>query len=224
MPQIITVFAFLCKYLHLAYNSIATRFETWSAIGAMVTAAQNIGLHEDPSAWPIEQWEKVIRRRCWWLVYCAEKLFAHSFGRPSIVHDSDFTVAPLTEADQEEEGGGQHLLQMCQLALIVNDLMASLYLPRRYDTIISDVKKVEEVSRDLLNRLESWRSALPPQLAMDAAVTHGFNSNAFLHLSYFAIKISIHKALIRADGAEQIEHHRAALDTMYAVATWSRSK
>jgi hypothetical protein len=225
MPQLVTCFAFVFKYHFFAYGSISNNFETWSAIGAVVAAAQNLGLHDDPTDWRLLPWEKRLRKRLWWQIYCMEKFTAHGLGRSSVIPEDSYNVPLLSAEDHEEPGVGQHAVQMSTLAVIVSDILSRLFSPRGRNQRASNFQGTLDTARELMERTDAWYHALPPQLAMDTPLSpEGLNSNGFLHLTYFAVKISLHKAILKVAPEGETEIRRAALQLMLDAAAWARSE
>ncbi|KMU76612.1 TamA [Coccidioides immitis RMSCC 3703] len=70
-------------------------------ISQLVTAAFDIGLHQDCSTWRIESWEKGLRKRLAWALYVQDKWCALTHGQPSHIFTQNWTVQELSLDDFE---------------------------------------------------------------------------------------------------------------------------
>lgn len=68
-------------------------------IDSAISQAFHGGFHRDaaPSDLSLCDWH--IRRRVWWACFARDRLLSLAWGRPAIIRDEDFDVAPLREED-----------------------------------------------------------------------------------------------------------------------------
>jgi hypothetical protein len=71
----------------------------WSLHGTLVTTAQTLGLHYDPSSWSIVPWQTALRRRVSCTIFTLDKWLAASLGRPPLITRDAWLVTSLTDAD-----------------------------------------------------------------------------------------------------------------------------
>lgn len=68
---------------------------TWILTAQATACAQMIGLHQDPTKWNIEPWEKKLRKKLWWATYMSDCWSSVCHGNPPhISQDSFDTMAP----------------------------------------------------------------------------------------------------------------------------------
>jgi NCS1 family nucleobase:cation symporter-1 len=66
----------------------------WTMTAQTTACAQTIGLHQDPSRWSIEPWEKRVRKKLWWAVYASDCWSAICHGNPPHISYASFNTAP----------------------------------------------------------------------------------------------------------------------------------
>lgn len=66
----------------------------WTMTAQTTACAQTIGLHQDPTRWSIEPWEKRVRKKLWWAVYASDCWSAICHGNPPHISPSSFSTAP----------------------------------------------------------------------------------------------------------------------------------
>lgn len=90
-------------YLHKPMDeSRASTADTpfvWSWVGSIVGLAESLGLHIECRMWGVPAWEKRLRRRLWWAVYAEDKWRSLLLGRPTYIHQGEWDVSELDDAD-----------------------------------------------------------------------------------------------------------------------------
>ncbi|RMY90368.1 hypothetical protein D0861_03734 [Hortaea werneckii] len=185
-----------------------------------VSVAQALGLHRDCSDWPLPSWEIKVRRRLGWATFIQDKWIALNMGRSSHIQSDDWDVNPLTENDFPEielegpgsESGskGQHFIKLCELTVIVDDIMHSLYSLKATRSLHNSLDATLEVAKPLRLRLTEWYQSLPPGLLPQPSTTpvspgsgrrksaaHELDGNGSLHLAYITAKIELFRAMLR---------------------------
>lgn len=198
--------------------------DSWVLTSQMVALSEDLGLHADCSPWDIPDWEKGVRRRLTWAVFMQDKWGALIHGRPSHVSAHHWQAAPLQLSDFPESAAdeddaevsaevekGRHLfMRLAQLTEIMSDALSILYTPCRVtfqrnetpDVVVGLLEQVKPIAL----RLKHWASTLPPDLGMDNVKARKLCSNGYLHLSYYATEIMIHRHIIRGLTPEHPEH------------------
>ncbi|KAJ0413068.1 hypothetical protein BJY00DRAFT_320157 [Aspergillus carlsbadensis] len=127
----------------------------------------------------IPAWEKSLRKRLAWRIYIVDKWMALIHGRPShIVDELDWAVEPLTEDgfpetpddEDQEEGSGEIEAGRLSFQMLIS---------------LSEII-----------RLREWRRDLPASLNLESAKARKKSPIGSLHLAYYAVEISLHKAII----------------------------
>ncbi|KAH7324687.1 fungal-specific transcription factor domain-containing protein [Stachybotrys elegans] len=201
--------------------------DSWILSSQMVALSEELGLHVDCSPWDIPEWEKGVRRRLTWAVFMQDKWGALIHGRPSHISPlhwraphleaSDFPESAADEDDAEGstevEKGRSLFMHLARLTEIMSEAHSTLYTPSQdsYEQSTSSeaVLGLLEQVKPIALRLKHWASTLPPELGMDDVRTRKLCSNGYLHLSYYATEIMIHRQIVRRLGGDISEHLRS---------------
>lgn len=208
----------------------------WVMMTTAVSMAQALGLHRDCSDWPLPSWEIKVRRRLGWATFVQDKWIALNFGRSSHIQSDDWDVNPLTEddfPDAERDGPdsqlglrGQHFIKLCELTIIVDDIIHNLFSLKATRTLHNSLESTLEVAKPLRIRLTEWYQSLPPGLLPQPINTprspessrrrsfvHELDGNANLHLAYITAKIELFRAMLRPKVTDANAAALAALRT-----------
>jgi hypothetical protein len=133
----------------------------------LLAIAEAVGLHIDPSAWSIPEWERSNRKRISWALYMQDKWTALAYGRPSHISELNWSVSDLTAADvMEEEGiarnpsqpGSQScFLQLFGLTKILSEVLSTFFTVK--NSAEQDTEKLLNQARPLFRQLASWRES-----------------------------------------------------------------
>ncbi|EER25906.1 Fungal specific transcription factor, putative [Coccidioides posadasii C735 delta SOWgp] len=193
-------------------------------ISQLVTAAFDIGLHQDCSTWRIESWEKGLRKRLAWALYVQDKWCALTHGQPSHIFTQNWTVQELSLDDFENcysKGPNSNdppthagpLLFSCLITLttILSDILDTFYTLRATQDFShagdQSTRIILERAKPIQLRLKNWFANLPPELKMDSSLnpidtapttSTSTAANGGLHLAYFATEITLHRCIIRS--------------------------
>lgn len=199
-----------------------------------VSIAQSLGLNRDPSDWPLPAWEIRQRRRLAWATFVQDKWLALNAGRGSLIQADDWDVAPLTEHDFAEldrgsygldapaNMGAQHFIKLCELSLIVDDILRTMFSIRATKALQSDLDATLETAKPLRMRLSEWYQSLPegllphpspgsPENGRRKSSPHELDGNGSLHLAYITAKIELFRAMLRPQITDPSEPAVAAL-------------
>jgi NCS1 family nucleobase:cation symporter-1 len=66
----------------------------WTMTAQTTACAQTMGLHQDPTRWSIEPWEKRVRKKLWWAVYASDCWSAICHGNPTHISPDSFSTIP----------------------------------------------------------------------------------------------------------------------------------
>ncbi|EEP82834.1 hypothetical protein UREG_07699 [Uncinocarpus reesii 1704] len=191
----------------------------------LVTAAFDLGMHQDCSTWKIENWEKGLRKRLAWALYVQDKWCALTHGQPSHIFAQNWTVQELSPDDFEgcyskgptaheppAHGAGPLLFsRLIVLTTILSDILDTFYTLRATQDFShagdQSTRIILERAKPIQIRLKNWFAHLPPELKMDSSLnpvdtvcTTGTSiaANGGLHLAYFATEITLHRCIIRS--------------------------
>lgn len=102
----------------------------WSLLGTLVSMAETMGLHEDPTNWNIPLRQINFRRRLAWMVYALDTWLALSLSRPPHISKDNWTVSGLEESHLEgacdERTDFTPLLRLAKLTALVNSVLREL--------------------------------------------------------------------------------------------------
>lgn len=197
---------------------------SWVLTTQLVALAEELGLHIDCISWNIPDWEKGVRRRLTWAVYMQDKWGAFIHGRPSHITSLGWQISPLelddfpesardeddTEGSTEVETGRRLFIQLGQLTRIMSEVVVLLY--RLDQGTNQEILHTQGISgllghiKPLALRLKEWAAALPPGLLMEDVKARKLCSNGYLHLSYFATEIMIHRYIVQCVPPDTPDH------------------
>lgn len=230
MPRLVTIQSILLEHAVLVSTHAGdSMIETWSACGSLVTAAQNLGLHRNPERWNIAKWEIQIRKKLWWAVYITEKWLAYSIGRPSLIQTDDWTVTPLLPADFEPafDHGAARFIAMANLTCIIADVHYTLFSPRSAARLASDFPATRDLAVPLWTRLNDWYERERPTMEFSDPehyqdLNEEVQSPCSLQLAHFAVRVAIHRALLRCGQRADKSVRADAVKTMRDIADWAK--
>lgn len=201
----------------------------WVMMGTAVSISQALGLNRDPTHWPLPSWEILQRKRLAWAVYIQDKWLALNFGRSSHICADDWEVPPLTddefpetdrrydEQDSRWEFGSTHFIKLCELTMIVDDILRDLFSIKATRQLHTSLEATLEVAKPLRIRLTEWYQTLPAGLLPNHPSNCGTSSigspsdngrrlsvqrleldgNGSLQLAYITAKIELFRAMLR---------------------------
>ena len=188
--------------------------DSWPLTSQIVAVGEELGLHMDCSTWNIPEWEKGLRRRITWAIYMQDKWGALIHGRPSHIVPSNWQARPLcledfpeSAADEDDKDGSTevekgrylflHLTRLTEITAEALDKLYALDQTTNQQILASrGVAGLLDLVKPLAMKLKDWAASMPPGLRMDDVKTRKLCSNGYLHLSYFATEIMIHRCII----------------------------
>jgi hypothetical protein len=154
---------------------------TWGYTSQALSIGEAMGLHLDASSWAIPEWERGLRKRLSWALYMQDKWTALVHGRPSHIHDDNWGVTDITDADFADladdgttgrddvpctdiETGRLEFLEMVTLSKILSEILFKFFSLRACN--LQDTVKLYDDALPLLEKLRSWHEHLSPSLLM----------------------------------------------------------
>lgn len=163
---------------------------TSSLNGQIVTAAFELGLHQDCINWKIPLAERGLRRRMAWALHTQDKWCSLVHGRPSHMSAANWTVRDLVEDDfigafsntnrhdgstTTSEGLGHGPLLFCQhvaLTAILAEILDTFYTLRAAEQFSAagnnKTRYILEKAKPVQIRLKDWFTRLPASMKMDS--------------------------------------------------------
>ncbi|KAH7089031.1 fungal-specific transcription factor domain-containing protein [Paraphoma chrysanthemicola] len=168
--------------------------------GRVVTLAQSLGLHRDPTTWKVTRHEKNVRIRLWWGVLIHDYWSSMSHGMPPTVSSRYYDTPPVTLdifATSSFSNENQNVLStfvfLCELTRILGEILPCVYeIGLRPDEIYRRLRKIDCA-------LDDWLDTLPSSLRLDT-LTGGprVNGTSNLWFAYLSIKLLACRLLYRA--------------------------
>ncbi|KAJ6445271.1 fungal specific transcription factor domain-containingprotein [Purpureocillium lavendulum] len=216
-PHLSTVQIALLLLNHTPFDPVAVESPfAWSLAASMTAIAQELGLHMDPSDWKLPMSEIRLRRRLWWAVVVEHSWRAITHGRPSMLHDEEWNVTPLSIDDfaTDDASSGviveqaDHFMRLCTLTQIANGICRQFFSlravsqPQPLDVLIEQAKWPRQ-------QLHEWLQDLPESLRMTVHRDDQDNdlpqSQGSLHNAYFTAHILLFRALLRPIVSKDID-------------------
>jgi hypothetical protein len=125
-------------------------------MGLLLTTAENLGLHEDPTPWTIPKAEKAMRKRLWWFVAVTTTMLAHSLGKTNLIHPDFYDVPPLTADDFQADTNGDILIQSSRLVPLMQEITSSLFNPKAARKLLENKGLAKELVPPLMLKASSF--------------------------------------------------------------------
>ncbi|KAI9798288.1 MAG: Fungal specific transcription factor [Piccolia ochrophora] len=190
--------------------------DPWGLTARMVAVGHQLGLHLDCSSWKIPHWERGVRKRVAWALFMQEKWASLVYGRPPLISGSNWAVRdvtnddfPETATDDDEEEGSSEVekgralfTEMISLTEILAEILKRFFSLKALSALKQGeghpMRKVLEKVKPIQLRLKVWFANLPSCLQMESKKIRKLSSNGYLHLAYFTVEITLHRAIVRS--------------------------
>ncbi|PIL25392.1 transcription factor [Ganoderma sinense ZZ0214-1] len=203
------VYALMALFLH---GSTAPQY-TWSAIGAGIRAAIDVGAHRRKMYASTPTVEEELWRRAFWVLVFMEWWMGHGLGRPSSIHDEDFDLALPTECDDEYwlTPEGEPLFKqppgkpskvtafvyMIRLGQILAFVMRTVYSSNKSKAQLghSDQQWEQRIVAELDSGLNKWADSLPSHLRWkpEQEDVVFLTQAATLSVFYYFCQLAVHR-------------------------------
>lgn len=164
-------------------------------VSSLYSISQTLGLNVDCSGWNIPAWEKKIRKRVWWSVYCTEKWQSFVCGRSSHINDDDWDIAMFTK-DDFETPLNYHFLILCSLSLILSDSLCQMYSLRAVKKRLVDVEGSLQLTKDLIARVRNLYRTFEPHIQMDHVKPATLTVTGSLFLCFLGLELALVKSYV----------------------------
>ncbi|KAK9482042.1 fungal-specific transcription factor domain-containing protein [Lipomyces starkeyi] len=146
-------------------------WNTYSWLNAAVNIAESLGMHRAVRASDLEDSEKALRRRIWWVLVVRDSFSAALLGKPLRINMSQCDVQHLQLDDFESDSDppdevdklsgsrahGMYVIETTKLSMILRDIVFARSAKAITTTFVLTV----------LKRLDSWHTSLPQCLNLD---------------------------------------------------------
>ncbi|KAJ5519892.1 Transcription factor [Penicillium fimorum] len=173
------------------WNGILEHKDPWYWVGISVGIAQALGLHQTKSYIGLEEKDRKLWRRLWWMVYAMDINLSMLLDRPPHVQGRLCNVAPLSEGDFDQVSGSQETENDYEANTFAINVMQ---LARTVDQFFT-IKYDEDTghSQDIcLEQISLCYSSLPPEVRSLSA-----NSNKWAiltHILYQEYRLVLHRS------------------------------
>ncbi|KAL6887354.1 permease for cytosine/purines, uracil, thiamine, allantoin domain-containing protein [Trichoderma longibrachiatum] len=185
----------------------------WTMTAQTTACAQTMGLHQDPTHWSIEPWEKRARKKLWWAVYASDCWSAICHGNPPHISPNSFSTIPPDMDDIRDDetvpedlrylvepedavfqaSVGARFLQFINLTIVLREVLDCTFQVRPNPSSLTDRATQLVVLRA---KFTDWHGLLPQCLTLDFNRSQDGISNCPLHLTYYASQALLYRGLM----------------------------
>ena len=167
--------------------------------GRVVTLAQSLGLHRDPTLWNATEHEKNIRVRLWWGVLIHDYWSSIGHGIPPTINPQ-FCDVPLptlqstttSSTSQPHIQSAASFIEFCKLSQILGDLLPHVY------SLQQDPEKIQRHLQRIECDLDDWVVELPEFLRLSEPVANVVNGASNLWFAYLSVKVLVCRLSFKA--------------------------
>ncbi|KAF2035688.1 hypothetical protein EK21DRAFT_96347 [Setomelanomma holmii] len=160
----------------------------WSLHGTLVSTAQNLGLHHDPTSWAIALWQRALRRRLSCTILMVDKWLACSLGRPPLIRRENWLVENLTTEDG-------HTSALKSTGAVLGEVLEKLFSLRAVSELALNFRRTLDISKEPLEHLSEWHSSLIADNGDHAE--QAVSLTTLSTLGYHYVQMTIYHAIIR---------------------------
>ncbi|KAJ5110534.1 transcriptional regulator family: Fungal Specific TF [Penicillium argentinense] len=151
---------FICHW----WSGLLEHKDPWYWLGISVGIALALGMHQERSYLRLDERDRRLWRRIWWMVYAMDIHLSMLLDRPPRVQGRLCNVPPLSEADVERVSESQ--LKTSAVTSIDEDLFMiyAVQLASIVDQFFTIKSDEHGQSQDIcLEQISLWSSSLPPE-------------------------------------------------------------
>lgn len=167
--------------------------------GRVVTLAQSLGLHRDPTLWKATAHEKSVRIKLWWGVLINDYWSSIGHGIPPTInpryYDVPLPVLETLDTSQpcETQKAASSFIHLCKLSEILGDILPLVYA-LRFDPadLWKSLRKIE-------CSMDDWVVELPEFLHIPSSLgVSKVNGSSNLWFSYLSVKVLLCRLTFKA--------------------------
>jgi hypothetical protein len=152
--------------------------------GRIVTLAQSLGLHRDPSSWKATPHEKSVRINLWWGILIHDYWSSIGHGTPPTINPLYHDV-PLPSFSDQVQAPLQTFVQLCKLSQILGNVLPLVYSLRdTSDAMKRQLRKIE-------CNLDDWVVDLPEYLQSTHETPFKVNGGSNLWFAYLSLRVLV---------------------------------
>ncbi|KAJ5244475.1 transcriptional regulator family: Fungal Specific TF [Penicillium chrysogenum] len=172
------------------WNGLLEHQDPWYWVGISVGMAQALGLHQTKSYIRLEEKDRKLWRRLWWMVYAMNINLSMLLDRPPHVQGSLCNVPPLSEADFEQVSESQETGLSEANTFVINGVQLARTVDR-YFTIKFDEDSGH--SQDIcLEQISLCSGSLPPEFK--SLSTNSSKWAILTHVLYQEYRLILHRS------------------------------
>jgi hypothetical protein len=168
--------------------------------GRIVTLAQSLGLHRNPSSWKATDHEKGVRINLWWGILIHDYWSSIGHGTPPTINPLYFDVPiPAIESTivpDSESQARSTFVHLCTLSQILGDILPLVY------SIQQDPNEIKRQLRKAECKLDDWILELPEYLRPNFTTAVVVNGSSNLWFAYLSVKVLVCRLSFRAGSTE----------------------
>lgn len=214
----------------LLYLHRPTESNNWAMTGLAVSIATELSLHRDCQSVSVPAWEKRLRRRLWWVIYCEATWRSLLLGLPNPIHQEQFNVPHLSRNDFNLERlkcpseetlnlgvheqalcrfchGGDDFYYLASLSILAYQVYATFFIINCPAT-----EPIGDTAELLLERLHRWQDDLPQHLLIKphrhAPLHRRFHSSsgASIKLTTITLELMIYQGMLQRSDSTVSSH------------------
>ncbi|KAJ5285390.1 transcriptional regulator family: Fungal Specific TF [Penicillium chrysogenum] len=172
------------------WNGLLEHQDPWYWVGISVGMAQALGLHQTKSYIRLEEKDRKLWRRLWWMVYAMNINLSMLLDRPPHVQGRLCNVPPLSEADFEQVSESQETGLSEANTFVINGVQLARTVDR-YFTIKFDEDGGH--SQDIcLEQISLCSGSLPPEFK--SLSTNSSKWAILTHVLYQEYRLILHRS------------------------------
>ncbi|KAJ8109449.1 hypothetical protein OPT61_g7453 [Boeremia exigua] len=169
--------------------------------GRIVTLAQSLGLHRDPSSWKATRHEKNVRINLWWGVLIHDYWSSVGHGIPPTInpqyHDVpiptfEFEGDERTHASLQSYRSNVAFVNLCKLSQILGEILPLVYALRE------STGEIKRRLRKIECAIDDWVLALPEFLHPASFAQHAVNGASNLCFAHLSLKLLVCRLSFKA--------------------------
>jgi hypothetical protein len=152
--------------------------------GRIVTLAQSLGLHRDPSSWKATPHEKGVRINLWWGILIHDYWSSIGHGTPPTINPHYHDV-PIPSFSDQAQTPFQTFVHLCKLSRILGDMLPLVYSLRESSDAMKRQLRKTECS------LDDWVVELPDYLQPTHETPAAVNGGSNLWFAYLSLRVLV---------------------------------
>ncbi|WBW71694.1 DNA-binding transcription factor [Schizosaccharomyces osmophilus] len=190
----------VCFLSSIFFSAICQPNSAWLSLGVVIRVAQTLGLHRNSSMWSINKEDAEEKARLFWLIYCMDRVFSFTSGKPLAFQDEDIDqIIPFysiyhfscVETQENDEFRRFNFLEcFVKLMQIHGRILRQLYSVAGMKSTTNELK---EKIKTLDFELHEWLSAIPKGIRPYDPSLFKFRACHLMACGYYSALILVHR-------------------------------